>query len=55
MKGGKVFGSSLIVMAVVGRSRAGSNTEKRIRGIAKRGRLVNWTKFMVRFKRGFCG
>lgn len=42
-------------MGVVGGSRAGNNTERRIREIPKRGRLVNCSKFMVRFKGFFCG
>lgn len=40
----------MFVMDVVGGSRAGNNTERRIREIPKRGRLVNCSKFMVRFK-----
>lgn len=50
LEGGKVFGSSPVVIGVVGSSRAGNITERRIRGIPKRDGLVNWSKFMVRFK-----
>lgn len=45
-----MFGSSLMVIGDVGSGRAGNNTERRIRSIPKRDGLVNWSKFMVKFK-----
>lgn len=45
-----MFDSSPVVISAVRSSRAGNNTERRIRGIPKRDGLVNLSKFMDRFK-----